>query len=141
MFAPFAETGPSGAGKSTIFSLLERFYFPQRGCITFDGYDLRDLDPIWLRQQISIVSQEPVLFGGSIFENIAYSAARAITNPEAPEPDLTPAQEAELAERVELCAKKANAHEFICSFPNGYHTVVGAISLNPVCIVLGLQVS
>jgi|EP01047_Picozoa_sp_COSAG01_P037134 ATP-binding cassette subfamily B (MDR/TAP) protein 1 len=61
------QVGPSGAGKSTIFGLIERFYMPQKGTVTFDGVDIASIDPIWLRRQIAIVSQEPVLFAGSIF--------------------------------------------------------------------------
>ena len=69
-----ALVGPSGCGKSTIVSLLERFYDPESGSLTLDGSDLRDLNIRWLRSQIGIVSQEPVLFDTSIAENIRYGA-------------------------------------------------------------------
>jgi ABC-type multidrug transport system fused ATPase/permease subunit len=59
-------------GKSTIAWLLERFYDPQQGRVTLDGRDIRELDPSWLRRQIGIVAQEPVLFSSSIKENIRY---------------------------------------------------------------------
>ena len=66
-----ALVGPSGAGKSTVFSLLERFYTPQRGTIKFDGVDIMDLDPVYLRRRMALVAQEPVLFADTIFNNIA----------------------------------------------------------------------
>jgi ABC-type multidrug transport system fused ATPase/permease subunit len=66
-----AFVGSSGGGKSTLVSLLERFYDPQSGSITLDGVDIKELNVRWLRQQIGIVQQEPVLFQTSIYENIA----------------------------------------------------------------------
>ncbi|MFM7204812.1 MAG: ABC transporter ATP-binding protein [Myxococcota bacterium] len=102
-----ALVGPSGSGKSTVAALLPRFYDPQQGTIRFDGEDIRTLDPQWLREQIGMVAQEPVLFATSIEENIRYGR-----------PDAT------LAE-VEAAARAANAHDFICSFPEGYKTLVG----------------
>jgi ABC-type multidrug transport system fused ATPase/permease subunit len=67
-----ALVGPSGSGKSTILSLVERFYDPSEGSITLDGINIKDLDPCWLRSQMAIVSQEPVLFSVSIRENLIY---------------------------------------------------------------------
>ena len=64
--------GASGAGKSTVINLLLRFYDPQGGGITLDGKDIRSLNVRWLRSQIGYVGQEPVLFSGSILDNIAY---------------------------------------------------------------------
>jgi len=69
-----ALVGPSGCGKSTVVSLIERFYDPLGGKLMLDGVDLRDLNLRWMRSQIGIVSQEPVLFDASIAENIRYGA-------------------------------------------------------------------
>eukprot|EP01112_Ceratiomyxa_fruticulosa_P020924 TRINITY_DN7260_c0_g1_i1.p1 TRINITY_DN7260_c0_g1~~TRINITY_DN7260_c0_g1_i1.p1 ORF type:complete len:706 (+),score=118.14 TRINITY_DN7260_c0_g1_i1:78-2195(+) len=103
--------GASGSGKSTIASLLERFYDPDMGEITLDGVPLRVLDGKWLRSQIGIVSQEPVLFDTTIRDNIAYgleSSGRKVTQ-----------------EEVENAARQANAHDFIMKLPDGYDTIVG----------------
>mmetsp|Transcript_4918 Transcript_4918/g.14223 ORF Transcript_4918/g.14223 Transcript_4918/m.14223 type:complete len:1045 (+) Transcript_4918:504-3638(+) len=99
--------GPSGGGKSTIIQLLERFYDPTYGSILLDGTDLKDLNVKWLRKQIGLVSQEPKLFAISIADNI-----------KAGRPDAT-------SDEVEAAARKANAHDFIMSFPDGYNTMVG----------------
>ena len=64
--------GQSGCGKSSIISLIERFYDPDSGFVLFNGRDIRELEPRWYKQQIAIVQQEPVLFSGSIKENICY---------------------------------------------------------------------
>lgn len=102
-----ALVGPSGAGKSTVVSLIPRFYDPTAGRILLDGINIRQVEPLELRQHIAIVPQETQLFSGSIEENIRYGKPQAT--------------EAEVIE----AAKAANAHEFICSFPQGYQTVVG----------------
>jgi len=102
-----AFVGPSGAGKSTIISLLLRFYDPQPGEILMDGKPAADYPLAWLRNQMSIVPQEAILFGGTIFENIAYGRPGAT--------------EAEVID----AAKQAHAHEFIAPFPEGYKTLVG----------------
>ncbi|MFZ5470185.1 MAG: ABC transporter ATP-binding protein [Myxococcota bacterium] len=102
-----ALVGPSGAGKSTIASLLVRLYDPDSGSVRFDGVDLRELDPSWLRRNVGVVSQEPVLFSTTIAENIRYGRVEA--------------SDAE----VEAAARVANAHEFIARFPQGYQTLVG----------------
>ncbi|XP_048196434.1 mitochondrial potassium channel ATP-binding subunit [Perognathus longimembris pacificus] len=103
-----ALVGQSGGGKSTVASLLERFYDPTAGAVTLDGHDLRTLDPSWLRGQVlGFISQEPVLFGTTIMENIRFGKEDASD------------------EEVYAAAREANAHEFICSFPEGYNTVVG----------------
>lgn len=102
-----AIVGPSGAGKSTIVSLLLQFYHPSNGDILFDGKSAKDIPLSQLRKQMALVPQDVLLFGGSIFENIAYG-----------KPDAT-------AEEVEAAARKANAHDFIMSFPEGYKTIVG----------------
>ena len=102
-----ALVGGSGSGKSTAINLIERFYDPTAGAVFLDGVDLKSINVQSLRNHISIVSQEPVLFVGSIGENIATG-----------KPDATP-------EEVEDAAKKANAHDFIMQFPDGYNTSVG----------------
>uniref|UniRef100_A0A452UQZ7 Mitochondrial potassium channel ATP-binding subunit n=1 Tax=Ursus maritimus TaxID=29073 RepID=A0A452UQZ7_URSMA len=102
-----ALVGQSGGGKTTVASLLERFYDPTAGVVTLDGRDLRTLDPSWLRGQvIGFISQEPVLFGTTIMENIRFGKLGATD------------------EEVYAAAREANAHEFITSFPEGYNTVV-----------------
>ncbi|XP_077617170.1 mitochondrial potassium channel ATP-binding subunit isoform X1 [Crocuta crocuta] len=103
-----ALVGQSGGGKTTVASLLERFYDPTAGMVTLDGQDLRSLDPSWLRGQvIGFISQEPVLFGTTIMENIRFGKPSASD------------------EEVYAAAREANAHEFISSFPEGYNTIVG----------------
>lgn len=102
-----ALVGPSGSGKTTIASLLLRFYDPQQGRILFDNRPATDYSLHELRGQMALVPQEVLLFGGSIAENIAYG------NPEASQAE------------IELAAKRANAHEFITQFPEGYKTLVG----------------
>ncbi|XP_053464353.1 mitochondrial potassium channel ATP-binding subunit isoform X1 [Nycticebus coucang] len=103
-----ALVGQSGGGKTTVASLLERFYDPTAGVVTLDGRDLRTLDPSWLRGHvIGFISQEPVLFGTTIMENIRFG------KPEASD------------EEVYAAAWEANAHEFITNFPEGYNTIVG----------------
>ncbi|XP_069444818.1 mitochondrial potassium channel ATP-binding subunit [Ovis canadensis] len=103
-----ALVGQSGGGKTTVASLLERFYDPTAGMVTLDGQDLRTLDPSWLRGQvIGFISQEPVLFGTTIMENIRFGKVDASD------------------EEVYAAAREANAHEFIISFPEGYDTIVG----------------
>jgi ATP-binding cassette subfamily B protein len=102
-----ALVGPSGTGKSTIVSLLLRFYDPDSGRILIDGKEARDYDLLELRRQIAIVPQDVLLFGGAIGENIAYGRPGANTSD------------------IENAARKANAHDFITSFPQGYETLVG----------------
>jgi ATP-binding cassette subfamily B protein/subfamily B ATP-binding cassette protein MsbA len=102
-----AIVGASGAGKTTLASLVIRFYDPLAGRITLDGYDLRTLTLRSLRENVALVLQDPILFGGSVRENIAYGR-----------PDAS-------AEDVENAARAANAHEFITALPQGYDTPVG----------------
>ena len=115
-----ALVGASGSGKSTIINLLMRFYDPQNGQITLDGRDLRSLNLRWLRSVYGYVSQEPVLFAGSILDNIAYGLDSALV-----EPGKVPRDE-QLKARVIEAAKLANAHDFISAFPQGYDTDVGS---------------
>jgi len=102
-----ALVGPSGGGKSTIVSLIERFYDVHEGSITIDGMEVRELDPTWLHRKIGIITQDPALFCTSIRDNITYGVEHA--------------SQAE----IESAAKKAHAHDFICSFSEGYDTMVG----------------
>lgn len=102
-----ALVGPSGSGKSSAIQLIENFYRPSKGYITFNGVDMRELNVRWLRDQFGLVSQEPVLFDTTIEENIRYGRRNATL------------------EQVIEAAKQANAHEFITSFPDGYQTRVG----------------
>jgi ABC transporter fused permease/ATP-binding protein len=102
-----AIVGASGAGKSTIAGLLSRLYDPSDGIVKLDGRNLRTLDPDWLREQVGVVSQEPILFSTSISDNIRYGRRGA--------------SQAE----IEEAAKVANAHEFVMRFPEGYATNVG----------------
>ena len=96
------------AGKSTVAALLERFYEPQEGVVKLDGQALCTLDPSWLRGEVlGYISQEPVLFGCSVMENIRYG-----------NPAATDGQ-------VQEAAALAYADQFIQEFPNGYATLVG----------------
>jgi len=74
--------GTSGCGKSSIISLIERFYDPDEGEVLFNGVNVKDLDPKWYHQQVGIVQQEPVLFSGTIRENICYGLDDANLNDE-----------------------------------------------------------
>jgi len=102
-----AIVGPSGAGKTTIISLIPRFYDPQSGRIKIDGVDIREYRLKSLREQISFVLQDTLLFHASIWDNIAYG-----------KPDAAP-------QKVVRAAKLANAHEFIEKMPEGYATMLG----------------
>nr|KYP71725.1 ABC transporter B family member 5 [Cajanus cajan] len=103
-----ALVGESGSGKSTVIALLQRFYDPDSGQITLDGIEIQNLQLKWLRQQMGLVSQEPVLFNDTIRANIAYGKEGNAT-------------EAEIITAAEL----ANAHGFISGLQQGYDTVVG----------------
>ena len=102
-----ALVGPSGGGKSTLMNLMLRFYDPQSGGISIDGIDIKSVTQASLRQHISIVSQETVLFDDTIAANIAYGL------PEATQ------------EAIEQAAKDAAAHEFIVGMQHGYETRIG----------------
>ena len=107
-----ALVGPSGAGKSTILNLIPRFYDPSEGTVCIDGSDLRTLTQASLRDQIGIVPQDTILFGGTIRENILYGRL------EATEDELIAA------------ARAANAHDFIMGFSKQYETLVGERGTN-----------
>lgn len=102
-----ALVGPSGAGKSTVFELLQRFYDPQQGAVSFGGVDIRELNPQQYRQQIAVVAQQPALFSTDVASNIRYGR-----------PDASD-------EAVIAASKAAHAHEFISELPNGYGSFLG----------------
>ena len=103
-----ALVGASGCGKTTVTSLLQRFYDPRSGSLTFDGIDIRDLNVPWLRSQIGVVFQEPVLFDGTIMENIQYGANfREVA-----------------VDEVIQAAIAANIHNFIISLPQVSNTLI-----------------
>ena len=103
-----ALVGGSGSGKSTVISLLERFYNPHTGRILLNGMDIKEFRLSWLRQQMGLVGQEPILFNESIRANIAYGKEGIATE-----------------EEITAAAKASNAHQFICALPEGYDTHVG----------------
>ena len=102
-----ALVGPSGAGKSSLFGLLQRFYDPQEGSISFGGCDIRELDLTSLRRQIGVVEQQPTLFTGDVMYNIRYG--------------MSDASDDEVIE----AAKAAHADEFIRRLPDGYKSDLG----------------
>uniref|UniRef100_A0A803T588 ABC-type xenobiotic transporter n=1 Tax=Anolis carolinensis TaxID=28377 RepID=A0A803T588_ANOCA len=102
-----ALVGSSGCGKSTTIQLLQRFYDPAEGQIIIDGHDIRTLNLKWMRENIGIVSQEPILFATTIAGNIRYGRE-----------DITDAE-------IEQAAKEANAYDFISKLPDKFNTMVG----------------
>jgi ABC transporter fused permease/ATP-binding protein len=102
-----ALVGPSGAGKSTIIQLLFRFYDVDAGAVRVEGVDVRSLRLAELRRALALVAQEPVLFSGSIRDNISYARDDASQ------------------EQIEQAARDARAHGFITGFPDGYDTIIG----------------
>ncbi|XP_015170865.1 putative ABC transporter B family member 8 [Solanum tuberosum] len=99
--------GKSGCGKSTVIALIQRFYDADKGSLKIDGMDIRLLDLGWYRRNMALVSQEPVIYSGTIRENILFGKLNASEN------------------EVVEAAKAANAHEFISSLKNGYETECG----------------
>ena len=102
-----ALVGPSGSGKSTVANLLARFYDPQEGALMVDGVDVRDYDPDTLRSAIGMVSQEPVLFSGTVRENVEYGSLDATED------------------EIVAALEKAHAWGFVSEFPDGLDTVIG----------------
>src|SRR5688500_7600074 len=100
-----AIVGRNGSGKTTLLALLPRFYDPQRGRVLIDGIDLRHVSLRSLRRQVGVVTQEAIVFPGTIAENIAYGAAQPIEK---------------VRDRIEDAARRAHAHEFILEKPLGY---------------------
>ena len=110
-----ALVGQSGSGKTTLTDLLPRFYDPTQGAVTIDGVDIRRFSTYDLRALMGIVSQEPILFNDTIYNNITFGVDLS-----SPAPNGMSWQSA-----VEQAAKVANAHEFIMQTENGYETVIG----------------
>ncbi|XVF34914.1 hypothetical protein REPUB_Repub18cG0099400 [Reevesia pubescens] len=102
-----ALVGKSGCGKSTVIGLIQRFYDVEMGSVKVDGIDIRELDVQWYRRQMALVSQEPVLYSGSIRDNIVFGKLDASEN------------------EVVEAARAANAHEFISALKEGYETECG----------------
>ncbi len=102
-----ALVGSSGVGKTTLCSLIPRFYDINGGCILLDGTDLRDISLSSLRRNIGVVQQDVYLFAGTVADNIRYGKLNANRD------------------EIIAAAKRANAHDFIMSLPNGYHTDIG----------------
>ncbi len=102
-----ALVGPSGGGKSTVATLLSRFYDPVAGHVQLDDTPYAELDADWLREQVGVVSQEPILFATTIADNIRYGAPGATD------------------EQIRAAARAANAADFVEGFPEGYETLVG----------------
>ncbi|KAF2119336.1 P-loop containing nucleoside triphosphate hydrolase protein [Lophiotrema nucula] len=111
-----ALVGASGSGKSTIFGLLERFYLPMSGQVYLDGNDISTLNLKWLRRNIAIVSQEPILFSVTIYESIAHGLVGT---------EYENASEGVKLELIQNAAKIANAFDFINELPNKFQTKVG----------------
>ncbi|HEU4494503.1 MAG TPA: ABC transporter ATP-binding protein [Rubrobacteraceae bacterium] len=102
-----ALVGPSGSGKSTIVKLLLRFFDPHAGAVRLAGHDLRELNLHSLRENVAVLLQETLVFGGTVRENIAYGKLGASE------------------EEIVAAAKAADAHEFVEALPKGYDTVIG----------------
>jgi ATP-binding cassette subfamily B protein len=103
----YAIVGPSGSSKSTLFSLLQRFYDPQEGCIKLNGYDIRTLPLEDVRKIFGIVPQDPCILNASVWENIAFSRPTASS------------------QEIYKAAQLSFVEEFVQYFPQGYHTLLG----------------
>ena len=130
-----ALVGESGGGKSTVSSLIQRFYDIQQGTITVDGNELKALDPSWLRSQLAVVSQEPVLFSGTseLFASLYASSLlffffllrQTPTKKTTVKENICYGKANATEDEILESAKQANAHLFVSDFPDGYETLVG----------------
>jgi len=111
-----ALVGASGSGKSTIVALAERWYDPVAGDVLVDGHNVKDLNLRWLRSQIGLVQQEPVLFNDTVFANVAHGLYGT---------EMASLPEDEKRRLVKAACVEANADAFIETLPEGYDTVVG----------------
>ena len=111
-----ALVGPSGSGKSTVIGLVERFYKPVNGEILLDGHSIESLNLRWLRQQISLVSQEPILFATTIYENVKFGLIGT--------PFMEESEE-KITQRIRDALEMSNALEFVTALPEGLDTHVG----------------
>ncbi|KAF3926092.1 hypothetical protein ABW20_dc0110077 [Dactylellina cionopaga] len=111
-----ALVGASGSGKSTIVGLVERFYDPVGGQVLLDGNDIKNLNLRWLRENVSLVQQEPVLFNATIYENVAWGLIGTA---------YEKAEEEKKRELIEQACEMSNAAQFITSLPDAYQTNVG----------------
>jgi ABC-type multidrug transport system fused ATPase/permease subunit len=116
-----AVVGRNGSGKTTLLAMLPRFYDVDSGSVAIDGMDVRSVTLRSLRRQISLVTQDSVIFPGTIAENIAYG------HPLSARLGSTSAVVAELRNEIEAAAKRAFAHEFILEKPKGYDTMLGEL--------------
>lgn len=111
-----ALVGASGSGKSTVIGMIERWYRPAAGKILLDGVPIEDINISWLRTHIRLVQQEPVLFNGTVFDNVAYGLiGTAHAN----------ASREDQMDLVRKACKAAFAHDFICELPDGYDAQIG----------------
>ncbi|OHW98945.1 ABC transporter [Colletotrichum incanum] len=111
-----ALVGASGSGKSTIIGLIERWYNPLSGSVKLDGRPIDTLNVHWLRQHVRLVQQEPVLFSGTVYDNIVNGLVGTPWENDSRQDKMT---------RVQEAAKVAFAHDFISMLPEGYNTVIG----------------
>lgn len=107
-----AIVGRSGSGKSTVAALILRLYDPQSGGVYLDKINIKDLNPTWLRSNIGAVSQEPVLFSGTIRENIMYGVKS--------DKDIKAAEE-----NFDRVVHESFVDDFVKTLPDGYNTLVG----------------
>jgi len=118
-----ALVGGSGGGKTTVLSILERFYDIRKGMVTIDGLNICEFDTAWLRQRVSYVQQEPVLFSCSIADNIGF--ARRAQSTRALSGRRNSVATSMTNDELVMAAKQANAHSFICGLTERYDTKVG----------------
>ncbi|KAL8871210.1 MAG: hypothetical protein Q9174_002912 [Haloplaca sp. 1 TL-2023] len=110
-----ALVGPSGCGKSTLVGLLERWYNPASGQLLLDGIDVAEYNTRWLRSNVRLVQQEPILFSGTVFENVANGLLE-------PQKALSRDEQFKL---VQSACEASNAHDFVTELPEGYDTELG----------------